>query len=636
MSRKKAIIDFSEYWGGLNLVDSPLNFDKNQVQDGTKNAILTKKGQEKRLGNLGLSAVQTFTEYVKMLEIYRQFSGTEKLLALSDGKLVEVNTTDETLTERFDLTGTGEGVGKSYEDKFWLCNGSNVAKLENQTAYKIGITPPVGATATGSGSGGTLPAGDYQIFISYYRKVSGTIVLYSAGQFVTTVSLSGSTSKIAFTAPDSLDTQVGGVTVWMTDADGDTFYSYHNEDGTGAYSFDILNAGNKNATLLYSVEAITNQVPPAFTYMEFHNNRLYGINPTNKGDVHYSIVASNAYDYERFPNVTGQTNVISYPFEVTGLFSLGDHLYINTKGGFIVQPFGDPNSKWQWVDKRYFFDAIHTVAYWGNRIIGLTNDGVRFFDGLNFSEDLSAKVRPEIDKALSSPANHLARGVIYDRVDKREEYHLTYQDTTASTVTGNRRLVLNLTNISFFEGGGIVAPWELWTNGADYMAVDSNRNFYNCQSHVTDSHIYKEDANNTSDQNVYNELGVFKTTAFQYEWVIISRVDLPSMEARFRLHLLRAVVKTSTEINVEIVVADRLGIKSDEDIGSGEGVARYGIAIFGTSTFSGELEEFIKQKYTMNLKGYTVYIKVSQQKNDIGTRIIKLVLQGELNESVFT
>jgi len=635
MSRKKILIDFSEYWGGLNLIDSPLNFAKNQVQTGTQNALLTKKGQEKRLGTLGLSAVTTFSKYVKLLEIYRQFDGTEKLIALSDGKLYDVNKISEAITLRYNLTGTGEGVGKSYEDKFWACNGSELVKLENETAYKVGIVPPSGSTATGSTASGSLPAGVYKIFVSYYRKESGNIVLYSAGESVSDVTLA-SAGKIAITVPDSLDTQVGGVTVWMTDANGTTYYSYHNADGSGAYSFDIVDDSNKNTALLYSVEAITNQRPPAFTYIEFHDKRLYGVHPTNKSNVHYSIKASNVYDYEVFPNITGQTNILTYPFEVTGLFSLGDHLYINTTGGLIIQPFGDPSTQWQWIDKQHYFAVVGTVAHWGNRLIGLTNDGVRIFDGIGFSKDLSFLVRPEIDKALSSPINHLARGKIYDRVDKREEYHLTYQDITLGTATGNRRLVLNLSETVIFVEGTVQAPWEIWTNGADYMAVDSSKGFFNCQSHVSASHIYKETKLDTTDNNVYDESGTFQTTAYNYLWKIISRIDLPSMEARARITQLRTVVRTSSEIIVTIKVADRFGITANNTIGSGDGIARFGIAQFGVARFASQIDEFIRKKYPMNLKGYSIFIEIEQEKNDINARIIKLVLEGSLDESMFT
>lgn len=636
MSKKKVLIDFSEYWGGLNLIDSPLNFAKNQTQDGTQNAILTKKGQEKRNGTLGLSATQTFTTFVKLLEIYRQFDGTEKLIALSGGKLYDVNKTTEALTQRYDLTGTGEGVGKTYKDKFWICNGSEVVKLENETAYQVGITAPNGSTATGSGSGGSLLAGTYKIFISYYRKVGGVIKLYSVGESVSDVALAGSTSKISFTVPDSSDLQVNGVVVWMTDANGTTYYSYHNEDGSGSYSFDITSDSAKNTSLLYTVEAIANQRPPAFSYLEFHNNRMYGIHPTNLSDVHYSIKASDVYDLEKFPNITGETNVITYPFEVTGLYSLGDHLYINTKGGFIVQPFGDPATQWQWVDKQRYFDKVGTVAHWGRSLIGLTNDGVRIFDGISFSSDLSFFVRPEIEKALSSPTNHLSRGIVYDRIEKREEYHLTYQDTSLGTATGNRRLVLNLSSLAFFEGGDVGSSWEIWTNGADYMAIGGGGDFFQCQSHTSNSHIYKETSLDTTDKAVYDEAGTFQTTTYNYAWKIISRIDLPSMTARIRLTQLRAVVRTSSEIIVTIKISDRFGISDDNVIGSGGGVARFGIARFGVDRFSAQIDEFVRVKYNMNLKGYSAYVEIEQEKNDINARIIKLLLEGSLDESIFT
>ena len=74
-----------------------------------------------------------------------QKDGTDKLLSLAGGKLYEIAKATGAITERFDLTGAGEGSFATYRNKAWLANGTKTVKLENETASQVGISAPAAA-----------------------------------------------------------------------------------------------------------------------------------------------------------------------------------------------------------------------------------------------------------------------------------------------------------------------------------------------------------------------------------------------------------------------------------------------------------------------------------------------------------
>jgi hypothetical protein len=436
--------------------------------------------------------------------------------------------------------------------------------------------------------------------------------------------------------PDSTDAQVGGVAVWMTDANGTTYYRYHTADGAGAYSFDVTSSANKNASELYTVKAQANQRPPAFIYLAFAARRMWGVNPSTKNRVHYSIKASNVYDLERFPNITGYTNWIDFPFEVTGLFELSGNLFINTLGGIYALPASDPSVEPQLIDKRYYFRFMGTVAYWGTKVIGLTNNGVRIFDGYSFSDDLSKLIRPAIDKCYSAATNHLPRGIVYDRVNHRMEYHLTYQDTDVGTATANRRMVLNLSELAFYQGGKVLAPWELWSNGADYLCSDQAGAFYQGQSHVTASKIYKETTTSSADSYMYGSAGDYLSTVTAFKFSVLSAVMIPSLNMRVIYNTVRAIMRSSSQINLTVQVSDRYGVSDTVSTGADKGSAQWDVAEWDVDVWPVDQDELIRKRLKRSVKGYGVFVKLVQEKDDLTLNVLKIVVQGVGHVSRYT
>ena len=140
------------------------------------NAIIREQGWKRSPGYLGLKATAMTAAYLKGLHIYERLAGTETLLLVSGGKLYSVNETNGAITELYNLTGTGEAWFANAYDNCYVCNGTKVVKVEGTTAYQVGLTAPTGASVAAV-AGGTLPDGDYNVYVSYARKVSGANVL---------------------------------------------------------------------------------------------------------------------------------------------------------------------------------------------------------------------------------------------------------------------------------------------------------------------------------------------------------------------------------------------------------------------------------------------------------------------------
>ena len=81
--RKSAKINFGDMSGGVNTASPAVALRDNQVQDSL-NAIFKDKGFVRSPGYLGIKSTAIFTKYIKLLEFYKQYTGVEKLLSISD------------------------------------------------------------------------------------------------------------------------------------------------------------------------------------------------------------------------------------------------------------------------------------------------------------------------------------------------------------------------------------------------------------------------------------------------------------------------------------------------------------------------------------------------------------------------
>lgn len=627
--RKHVSIDFSDTSGGLNTSEDPTRIRKNQVQE-CLNAILRKNGLERRPGTAAKTAFN-LTTTIKGLHLYLQDDGTEKLLCGSGGKLYELSKSDGTPTERFNITGSGNFYFADSLDKCWITNDFRLIKLENETAYQVGIDAPTGVSAA-AGAGGSLAIGDYEVYVSYARKVGGTNVLYSQGEYLGTVTLTAGNQKIAITSfANSADAQVNNKVVWMTDANGATVYFYYETDDNTTTAFDVLDNTDKNTLIQYNVFAVNNAVPSDFEYVLAFDSRIWG---SSGRRLSYSLRnASNPYDLERFFPL----NYIDFEYEINGIFSIGPNLYVNTPAGIFAVPNADVSARPIHVEKRWYFFHMKTVKDYNGGKIGLTQDGVKFFDGEKFFDyDISEDVKLEISNIYNNTTDFEPCGAIYRR-HIRTEYHLSYIDDNISTSTNNSRLVLNLDKLAFLPEKKVIAPWEIWDNAATDIAVaNDGLVMYQAQSHTSTPKVYVENVNNTYDNGIILKDGSIGTATTEVEFIVATRAHLLNMSARERWNLLRTMARVAALVQFEIIIRDVEGTSNTQDIGTGEGRSLWDVFLWDVGTWEGTTPILYKKKLPMNLRGYMVYIRITQTANDPSLNILETKLEGISTVSRFT
>ncbi len=503
---KDVEIKLKSFEHGTNESDNPTDvgrrylgrYPRYQCIDSS-NAILSLNKRRPAMKSIN-SAIESTIEG---MHFYIEYDGDESLLVVSGGKIYSCNTSTGVLTELYDLTGSGNAKFLTAIDKCFVCNSTSVAKVEGSDAYRVNITPPSGATAAAK-AGGSLALGVYKIYIGYARKVGGVNSLYSIGEAVANVTLSGGNQTVTFSVPNSSDPQVNNKVIWMTDYDGDVWYFYYETNDNTTVTFDITSTGGKNSALLYSVIAQNNLSPEAFEDMTFLDNRIFG---KVSNIIYYSKQAGNVYDLECFP----ASNTIELPYYIVSLFTLDGNLYANCIGNIIKIQNGDPNSRLIEIygkahkGIRHYFKYPNTVVSFSGYVIGLTQDGFRIFNkDTVLQTDVSRDIRKTVNKIYSGSSVGKNPHSFIVRDNNRTEYHTGYLNTTNGTDLNNSCVILNLDTLNIGSNDSITAAWEKWSNGFDFAAIDNHGlNSYYGQSYSGKSVIYKKRTDEMIDLNIY-------------------------------------------------------------------------------------------------------------------------------------
>lgn len=458
-------IQFGDMSGGIVNAYPAHSLEKNQVADAI-NLLFEKRRILKHNGFVGLQ--NQLAAPIRGFFCFKKSDGTESNVVVSDSKVYTVDLVAETFTQIGTLTSDNECSAVNVRGKLWLCNGVDFVKIESDNSiYRVGIVAPVGFTATAS-SGGSLPAGTYQIYVSYSRVV-GSAILHSAPTLVNSGLSVGASGKITIAATASTDAQVNKITVWMTDADGSTLYYYYQANNTTG-NIVISDDSGKNNNLLMYEQAAGNQLPQAITNIWLADGRLMGC-VANSSMIYYSLKSQNEFDLERWPT---ENNIPTIPYNVLSGHVLNGDLFINTVSGMYKFASCDLSSKAVEVipgsmcntNVLYFPKRnLRSIAEYNGGLWGITNDGFRVFDGTTFSIDLSKHIKPFIDKLMANSDDFMPAAFIYRRSGKRTEYRVSFNDSEYSTVSSNRSLILNLDTVVISDNENYNAAWELTDKG---------------------------------------------------------------------------------------------------------------------------------------------------------------------------
>lgn len=640
--RKPVSVDFSDMSGGTNTADPGLSLPKNQVLDSL-NAIFTKQnGFIRAPGFRGMaSTIMHGSYYGRGIHLHESTAGVQTLLsACADGTVNSVNADTGALTTLHTPTGTGEAWFANAYGKTFIANGTAMTKVESSTVgYRVGIAAPTGVAAA-KAAGGSLAAGAYKVYAVYGRAVGGTNVLYSTGQYIGEVTLETTNLTVAITNfADSADTQVNVKSIWMTDAAGTVIYYYGQTAAYADTTLNITSSANKNSALVYNVECANNQLPGAFTSLVYHAGRLWGVVANY---LYFSLRAGNEYDLERWPSA----NYNEMPHQIVGMFVLGDHLYLSTIGGILRQPYGDPSASYEVCDTRWYYKYPRTVDAWGGQAIGLTNNGVRIFDGQKFSTiDLSRHMKPNSDDAYSNATTALKPcGKVIKR-SIRTEYQLSYIDETVLTTMNNRTLVLDLDGVMIADEKNFRAPWEIWENGFAYCVQDATGVVYKGQA-INDGsngkgHIYKEVSTYADDDDLIDVDGTFLTTATAKRVYVKTRWEMPDINGNCVWQWMNMLYQINTDMTVTITIPEQAW-NYESRTASKEAISGTAplvdVALVDEAVLLTAGEYVISKRVTIGkkMKGKAIYLEFEQTADDITFKLLACVVNGILRRTRYT
>lgn len=605
--------------GGVNVTDPAVSLRPNEVRD-CLNARLLLRGFERWPGAENLPAHGVVTDFFRGEFHHSEVDGTDHLFTVFGGKLYEINKSTGAKTELYDMTGSGEAWGGSHFGTFFCANGSSVVKVEGSTAYQVGITPPTGVTAAGATSGGSLADGTYKLYAAYARRVSGVNVLYSTGQSIADVVISGGGGNGKITISNfanSGDGQVGNKVIFMTDAGGSTYYQYHQTEDNTTTTFDIVDASNKQTAITYTAYSQPSARPGNFTFLFAHNNRLWGI----IGNVlYYSMKATptNTYNLERFRPL----DYIKYPYQLTGIFAVGKHLCLNTaENGVIVQPLADVTAPYEHLEQRQSFKYMRTVGDWRGGKIGVTNDRVGFFDPttMQFEEwDYGKNIRPALTQIWANATSDFQPcGITYRRAD-RIEYQLSFRDTRVGSYNNNRTYALNLSRTTFLDAENFKAPWEIVGRGFNYVCVDGDNTLFMAQSRDSAGTVYKEDSTSTTEVGIYDDDGSYISTAQNMRMWVTTRTVLKNLFTKQVIDNIRGLYRIAAPITVGVYIADDSSKSVTQEISLADAAMEeslWGTMVWGDN-WAGEDEQMDEIKIYDGVHGYTWYLKLSQTGDD--------------------
>jgi len=630
---KLTTLDFSNMSGGINTTDPATDIKLNQVQSAL-NAIFTNKGFGRCYGLAGLKSGATFpTSRGYGIHVYEKADGTEILLSVVGSKLYSIDTATGEPTELYDFIIAGEAYFVNYMGICFICNGTKLVKYDGTNAYQSGIAAPVGVTAAAA-SGGSLPDGAYQIYVGYARKVGGANVLYGSGQLVGTVTLTTGNNTIDFSSfANSSDPQVNNKVVWMTDAAGGTFYFYYETGDNTTTSFSVSSAGTRDDTRQYDVLAAYNHVPVSPEYIFVSDNRIWY---TSGNQAFFSLQAGTIYDLEKF-DTEADGNVLTFPYQLEGGFVLGKTICLNTTSGIIVLPNGDISQAYEIKGAPYYFKYFRTVGVWNNTAIGVTNDGVRLFDGESFSAvNISRDIKAAIQRCYSdSTAVFQPCGQVIRNVKSvRTEYIFSFMDTSVSGFSNNRQWVLDLDSLNIANADSYNTQWEQWQYGYQYITSTKDNIIYCLQSQTSESNVAKFSQDSTADKWIFNEDGSWVSDLTNRQLQIKTAERVPDLLGYCRWLYLHLFGLAAGNITFRVGIGDDFTRNSQGVFVPGSTAqpvfdeAQFDIAVFGENTV-------IKKKLNMNkkMKGNSVFVEITQTTDDMALNFNRVLLTGVIKRS---
>jgi hypothetical protein len=616
---------FSKFGGGTNLSVDPakqrvdesidtLSLNDNEVWDG-QNFILDDSGMYVRPGSLGKPGFN-ITGNIQGARFFTDVSGNRVLIVVAGGKVYSVNTTTGVATELIDTGGLQDraSFAESHSRLYIACGGSFV-KVEGATvAYKVGIEVPAVAPTTAVVAGGSLAIGTWKVYCGYAREILSLNVLYGIPNACADVTLTAGNQTIRISSfANSADAQVTNKVVFMIAPSGTVAYLYYQTHNNTATTFDIT-TDTHDVTQILDVVAAQNNTRHNVQGVFFFGKKLF----CSYGKTLYWSIKSdlNPFDHERFLNDAFRL----FPFNISfrGIFGLGENQYVNTSNGIFKCPYGEPNYEYEQVTQDEYWYEMDTVKEYGGILLGVTNLGLKYFDGSKFfSYDFSIPVRREFNNIYNNSGSIKPCAYIYSRshemnfIDSsisRTEYHLSYNNSKNGLVRNQKRLVLNLDRIQMLPNHQVIAPWEIWTNGFDHVAMNTNTPYF-FQKDSSAPVMYTEYPETATDDLIYNDSEA-KVAAYKFQCFSNLRALYSGATAIYQAKNIGFRYNTIAEFQVYVIAFDKIGVsQSVEALESGT-MSFWDLAEYDVDLWSSEMPGFKLFPLQHIINGRMPYIQV--------------------------
>ena len=631
MSIKDELIDFSDCSAGKNSAFPRHALQSNQVVD-TLNVLHESVGISRAPGYRGITDTRIFADPVDGMWSYVHDDGSESCIAVSGAKIYNIDLLNNTKTEigAGTITVTGECYAVNAGGKLWIVNGTDFVKVEDDlSAYRVQIVAPTGASAAAS-AGGSLATGVYGVYVAYARKNAAGQYLYSLPQSLGNITTSGGNLSIAVTCSNSTDPQVTHKVVFMTDAGGALVY-YYGEATNATATVIISSATNKLSSVLMSTVSAANQILPItpsgiYTF----DDKIY-VWDINNRTIYWSLKTDvNPFDMERFLPANFRTMSMT----INAVFSVGADLFFNHLGnGVSVAYAGDMSSIIKLVQKSFWYldtkvpIGKSNVVFHKGVAFGLTNDGFRFFDGTNFSEDISFHIKPDVDK-IYTKLSVLPSACVYRRAGKRTEYRFSYCNTDYGFAGCNDQRIFNLD--FYFDPMASKKTWECWENGFSNQ-VTIGGTWYGAQSYSDGGQIVKEQGSN--DIYCYARTGTFLATEQLVKQVyILSRTIIDALDSITVWGSVYALATAGGSLSGNLIIFDDNNTKYPFLI---KGVNSTTAVLPSEASGGGLILPFIMQPQfpigtsspmPFTCRGNSVAMEISQVEDDVNFFIYKIQL----------
>jgi hypothetical protein len=541
MSIKNSAIDFSDMSGGKNSAFPCHALAEDQVAD-TLNLLHEAIGVSRAPGYLGIQSTAFFDSTCEGQFTYKKDDGTEVMICVSNKRVYSVNPLASSKTQIGTLTSAGKCYAINAGGKLWIVNGVDFVKVENDlNVYRVQIAAPASGTATPK-AGGTLADGVSGCYVAYARKNAAGQYLYSMPFSLGNVTLGTGNNTITIAAPDSTDPQVTHKVAFLTDAGGAVPY-YYGEAANSVASFDISSAANRNAgsTGFLSTVSAANQILPITpNAIATFDDKIF-VWDIGGRNIYWSLKTDvNPFDMERFL----AENFRSLSYTIDSIFSIGVDLFFNHIGnGVSVALSGDMSSVIKFVQRDLWYldcdtpEGKSNVILYKGTAFGLTNDGFRFFDGQQFSNDVSFHIKPDVDHIYAGISGATPNAIIYRRPGKRTEYRFCYRNIDYGVQGNNDQRIFNM-DFYFSQqmqmtpqgmvSGNRKETWECWENGFAGMVI-LNGAWYGFQNGAADAQIVSE--NSVVDLYCYDRTGAFLATEFLKQAYGLTRTFIDDLDA---------------------------------------------------------------------------------------------------------